>query len=80
MIEVQNLHKSFGEAHILKGISTSFEKGKTNLINPISTLSYLTKRHKSYGVSIEPKTFGKKMNCRIKKSDGKLFPVFFDEF
>ncbi|TYA69841.1 ABC transporter ATP-binding protein [Seonamhaeicola marinus] len=32
MIEVNNLHKSFGEAKILKGISTSFEKGKTNLI------------------------------------------------
>ncbi|RYH72555.1 MULTISPECIES: ABC transporter ATP-binding protein [Flavobacteriaceae] len=32
MIEVKNLHKSFGEAHILKGITTSFEKGKTNLI------------------------------------------------
>ncbi|WP_299115458.1 ATP-binding cassette domain-containing protein [uncultured Winogradskyella sp.] len=32
MIEVKDLHKSFGDAHILKGISTSFEKGKTNLI------------------------------------------------
>lgn len=32
MIEVKNLQKSFGDAHILKGISTSFEKGKTNLI------------------------------------------------
>jgi len=32
MIEVKNLHKSFGDAHILKGISTTFEKGKTNLI------------------------------------------------
>ena len=32
MIEVHNLHKSFGEAHVLKGISTVFEKGKTNLI------------------------------------------------
>ena len=32
MIEVKNLHKSFGDAHILKGISTSFEKGKTNFI------------------------------------------------
>lgn len=32
MIVVENLHKSFGDAHILKGISTSFEKGKTNLI------------------------------------------------
>ncbi|GAA4805579.1 ABC transporter ATP-binding protein [Litoribaculum gwangyangense] len=32
MIEVKNLHKSFGEAHILKGITTSFDKGKTNLI------------------------------------------------
>ena len=30
MIEVKNLHKSFGDAHILKGISTTFEKGKTN--------------------------------------------------
>ncbi len=32
MIEVKDLYKSFGEADILKGISTSFEKGKTNLI------------------------------------------------
>jgi phospholipid/cholesterol/gamma-HCH transport system ATP-binding protein len=32
MIEVDNIHKSFGENHVLKGISTSFERGKTNLI------------------------------------------------
>ncbi|MEX0290535.1 MAG: ABC transporter ATP-binding protein [Flavobacteriaceae bacterium] len=32
MIVVENLHKSFGEAHVLKGISTTFDKGKTNLI------------------------------------------------
>lgn len=32
MIEVKGLHKSFGEAHILKGITTTFEKGKTNMI------------------------------------------------
>jgi phospholipid/cholesterol/gamma-HCH transport system ATP-binding protein len=32
MIEVKNLHKSFGDTHVLKGITTSFEKGKTNLI------------------------------------------------
>ncbi|HMC01473.1 MAG TPA: ATP-binding cassette domain-containing protein [Flavobacteriaceae bacterium] len=32
MIIVKDLHKSFGDAHILKGISTTFEKGKTNLI------------------------------------------------
>lgn len=32
MIIVEDLHKSFGDAHILKGISTSFDKGKTNLI------------------------------------------------
>jgi len=32
MIEVKNLNKSFGDAHILKGITTSFDKGKTNLI------------------------------------------------
>lgn len=32
MIEVQNLKKSFGEEMILKGITTTFEKGKTNLI------------------------------------------------
>ncbi|MFD2552598.1 ABC transporter ATP-binding protein [Bizionia sediminis] len=32
MIEVKNLHKSFGDAHILKGISTNFEKGKTSLV------------------------------------------------
>jgi phospholipid/cholesterol/gamma-HCH transport system ATP-binding protein len=32
MIEVDNIHKSFGDAHVLKGISTTFERGKTNLI------------------------------------------------
>lgn len=32
MIEVKDLQKSFDDAHILKGITTSFEKGKTNLI------------------------------------------------
>ncbi len=32
MIEVKNLKKSFGDVHILKGVSTVFEKGKTNLI------------------------------------------------
>lgn len=32
MIEVKDIHKSFGDSHILKGISTSFDKGKTNLI------------------------------------------------
>ena len=32
MIEVTNLNKSFGDAHILKGVSTVFEKGKTNMI------------------------------------------------
>ena len=32
MIEVKDIHKSFGDAHILKGISAKFEKGKTSLI------------------------------------------------
>lgn len=32
MIEVENIHKSFGETHVLKGISTMFEQGKTNLV------------------------------------------------
>ncbi|QLE00486.1 ATP-binding cassette domain-containing protein [Galbibacter sp. BG1] len=32
MIKVENIHKSFGGVEILKGISTNFEKGKTNLI------------------------------------------------
>ena len=32
MIVVENIHKSFGEAHVLKGISTTFEDGKTNLV------------------------------------------------
>ncbi|TYA59696.1 ABC transporter ATP-binding protein [Formosa maritima] len=32
MIEVKNLNKSFGDAHVLKGISTSFENGKTSLV------------------------------------------------
>lgn len=32
MIEVNDIHKSFGDAHVLKGISTVFDKGKTNLV------------------------------------------------
>ncbi len=32
MITVENLHKNFGETPVLKGISTSFEKGKTSMI------------------------------------------------
>jgi phospholipid/cholesterol/gamma-HCH transport system ATP-binding protein len=32
MIKVNDIHKSFGDAHVLKGISTSFEEGKTSLI------------------------------------------------
>ena len=32
MITVNNLHKSFDDIEILKGISTHFEQGKTNLI------------------------------------------------
>ena len=32
MIEVKNLHKSFGGTKVLKGVSTIFESGKTNLI------------------------------------------------
>lgn len=32
MIEVENLHKYFDGVHVLNGITTSFEKGKTNLI------------------------------------------------
>ncbi|WP_053970175.1 ABC transporter ATP-binding protein [Mangrovimonas sp. ST2L15] len=32
MIEVRDIHKSFGDTEILKGISTTFEKGKTSLV------------------------------------------------
>lgn len=32
MIKVQDLHKSFGDHEVLKGISTEFHQGKTNLI------------------------------------------------
>ena len=32
MIQVNNLHKSFGQEEILKGINTQFYQGKTNLI------------------------------------------------
>lgn len=32
MIEVENVHKSFGDTHVLKGIDTCFDQGKTNLI------------------------------------------------
>jgi phospholipid/cholesterol/gamma-HCH transport system ATP-binding protein len=32
MIEVNDIHKSFGDSEILKGVTTCFDKGKTNLI------------------------------------------------
>lgn len=32
MIEIQDIHKSFGENHVLKGISATFEPGKASLI------------------------------------------------
>lgn len=32
MIEVKNINKTFGEKHVLKNISASFEKGKCNFI------------------------------------------------
>ncbi|SHE95666.1 phospholipid/cholesterol/gamma-HCH transport system ATP-binding protein [Psychroflexus salarius] len=32
MIKVENLHKSFGDVNVLKGIDTQFIRGKTNLV------------------------------------------------
>lgn len=32
MIKIEDVHKSFGDEEILKGITTQFDKGKTNLI------------------------------------------------
>ncbi|MCC5920999.1 MAG: ATP-binding cassette domain-containing protein [Cyclobacteriaceae bacterium] len=32
MIEINNIHKSFGSNEVLKGVSGTFEQGKTNLI------------------------------------------------
>jgi len=32
MIEVENVHKSFGDNHVLKGISAKFKPGETSLI------------------------------------------------
>ena len=32
MIEINNINKSFGKKEVLKNISFSFERGKTNLI------------------------------------------------
>ena len=32
MIEIKNIHKYFGENHVLKDVSFTFKEGKTNLI------------------------------------------------
>lgn len=32
MIEVKNIHKTFGDNHVLKDVSFKFESGKTNLV------------------------------------------------
>ena len=40
MIEVKNLEKSFGDLHILKGITTTIEKGeKVVIIGPSTVLA-----------------------------------------
>ena len=32
MIEVKNIHKTFGDNHVLKDVSFTFNSGKTNLV------------------------------------------------
>ena len=32
MIEVKNIHKTFGDNHVLKDVSFTFQTGKTNLV------------------------------------------------
>lgn len=32
MLDINDIHKSFGDKEVLKGISTSFEKGKTSMV------------------------------------------------
>ena len=32
MIEIKNIEKHFRENHVIKNVTTTFEKGKTNLI------------------------------------------------
>ena len=32
MIQIKNLHKSFGDKEVLKGIDATFANGRTNLI------------------------------------------------
>ena len=32
MIEVKNIHKTFGDNHVLKDVSFTFQSGKTNLV------------------------------------------------
>ena len=32
MIEIKNIEKKFGDNHVLKNVSFTFEQGKTNLI------------------------------------------------
>ena len=41
MIEVNDIHKSFGDSHVLKGISTTFDTGKTNLIIGLALIESL---------------------------------------
>ena len=36
MIEIKNLHKSFDDKEVLKGITTRFESGKTQTITVLA--------------------------------------------
>ncbi|MBL1233999.1 MAG: ABC transporter ATP-binding protein [Vicingaceae bacterium] len=84
MIEVKNLYKSFGDNHVLKDISVSFEPGKINLIigGSGSGKSVLTKcmvgLHEIDSGSIlydgkEFTTMNFKQKKKIRKDIGMLF-------
>jgi phospholipid/cholesterol/gamma-HCH transport system ATP-binding protein len=84
MIEIKNIHKSFGDHRVLKGISTIFEKGKTNLIigqsgsgktvfmKSISGLYEIDEGSISYDNRI-PQNLSKRERKELRKEIGMLF-------
>ena len=64
MIEIKNIHKSFGDNHVLKNISFKFEKGKTNLIigesgsGKTTLLNYILKQNHGKRIAVIENEFG----------------------
>ena len=84
MIEVKNIHKTFGDNHVLKDVSFTFNSGKTNLVigasgsGKTTLIKCMVGLHSPDSVSIlfndsSYEVLDKKENRNLRKEIGMLF-------